>query len=202
MVATIKVFTDVYVVNRAMAGCGVNETINSFTDTSPLAKSGTYNYYSNKIKCLSINDWNFAIGKRELTLTADAPDDVKFAYEYQLPTDMISGGLKGLVDSADIFNNDYAFSDTTNYIWSNVANASAYYVRDVDEDKMPSWFVEYMASELALIMIPSLRLEVSDAKVVTVWNEKAKMLAAMADANETPAPHLQTYSSLIEARNS
>lgn len=200
MVATIIVVNDIYVVNAALAMCGLTETISSFDQVSPFASTGTYAYQQNKLACLTANEWNFCKGLKTLTLTGSEPDDKNYNYEYQVPVDMIQGGLRAVLDVSDTPVVDYTYSSANGYIWTNYTNVSAYYVKDVAEDQMPAYFVEWMISRLALKMIPSLELKDAKVQFVIDQEQKNRAIAFNRDADEEPAPLIQTRSSILDAR--
>jgi hypothetical protein len=159
--------SDLDICNNALTLLG-SGTIASFTES---AKAGAVNnlYSTFKLSMLAAHSWRFATYKVQLAQLVAVPTN-EWTYGYQLPPDMIAGPFAVFnsdgtgtdpITSFEIFG-DKLFTDETEIYID--------YRADVDEPKLPPWFVGLlemgMAARLGAIITDS-------KKLAEEWNLRA-----------------------------
>jgi hypothetical protein len=124
------------------------EPIASFDDGTAIAQICATVYPEFKLYTLSMYPWLFTMKKQQLARLLEAPLN-EYRYAFQLPTDMLT--LRTIYDSGqvgavaytryEIFGDGKVFSDSPELY--------ADYQFEVDENKFPHYFVEFMSTAFA-----------------------------------------------------
>ncbi len=140
--------TDVDICNRSLVSLGAR-TITSLTaDGTDKSLAMATLYETIKLMVLGMHDWRFSMAKQQLARLTGTPTN-EWLYAFQLPSGMIAGP-RAVFDSDgtgmppftefEIFG-DKLFTDAEQ-IWID-------FQEDVDENKMPPWFVALLVLALA-----------------------------------------------------
>ena len=150
--------------NMALVNIGITRPISNFTDNSTEATVCGRFYNIAKELVLTGYKWKFAniYGTDLLTLTDETSDKYQFVYEY--PDDALR--VIAIGPDGNVGNFDYPFEiissigeetgETTKRIMSDVENAKANYLIDIDESVMPAAFVEALSWKLSSMVATGL----------------------------------------------
>lgn len=199
--------TDIDICTRALIKLGA-QPISSFTDGTDRATVCANIYPGIRLYCLTIHDWRFAMKKEQLTRLVAAPVN-EYTYQFQLPSDMIAGGLQAVFDSSQVGAKPVrGFEQYQRVILSDDTELYADYLIDVEETVWPGFFAEFVAVALAA----DIAFAVTDqANTEKIWSVKAWGLPSDAgrggmfriarnrDAKGRPPRKIETFS-LTDAR--
>lgn len=143
--------TDIDICNRALVSLGEGVISSLTADGTDKSLACATLYEGIKHMVLSMRAWRFSMYKVQLARLVDTPAN-EWNYAYQLPPDMLAGpravftstntGELPMTDF-EIFG-DKLFTDHTVIVID--------YQADVNENKMPRWFVQLLAMALAGFM--------------------------------------------------
>lgn len=188
---------DIYIMNLALRMCKITQNITSRNDGTAFSRDIAFGYDTVKQTVLSEIDWNCAVAFRQLSKTANTPQDPNFRYEFLLPSDMLTAReLLGLNNGDRI--TDYEILDDN--LYANRDEIVLRYTRDIDESQMPPWFQMYLAASVALELGTIYLQDGNDINLVMNQYMRHKQQAYDLDAEENPLPRLSPQSSLIAAR--
>lgn len=132
------------IMNKALGMLGANQ-IKSVDDKTLEAEAATKMYPSALDSILAETDWTFAIKRVLLDLVEDKKPAWGEGNYFELPADMIK--------IVDIMNRNVLWRREGNYIYSNASEFGLVYVsRCTDPTFFPSYFVDALASKLAVDM--------------------------------------------------
>jgi len=180
--------------NQALVKCGAS-TISAFTDGSNEANVCSTMYENVKKGLMYYTFWNFAINKQALNITTETPTDKSYTKTHSLPGSIIR--IKGFFDNQGYAITDYSVEGDK--VYSNTEILNIVYVKDMDEDKFPVFFIEALIAKLAV--------EINEAitGVGTITNRlaedfQAKLRAArISDGQENPPRNIMPIGTLVEA---
>lgn len=143
--------TDVDICSRALVSLGEG-TISSLTADGTDKSLACATLYENvKLMVLTMRDWRFSMNKVQLARLSDTPIN-EWVYGYQLPPDMIAGPhavFRSTSTGEPPFNDFEIFGDK---LFTDEEVIVIDYQRDVDENRMPPWFVALLVAALAGFM--------------------------------------------------
>ncbi|MBP2635054.1 MAG: hypothetical protein H6Q72_961 [Firmicutes bacterium] len=142
--------------NIALSNLGITRSISNFTDNTIEAMLCGRYYDLAKEIALTAYEWKFAniYNSAALTLTEDAHAEYQYVYEY--PDDCLKITAVGTARDLGVF--EYPFEvfaiydenyDTVKRIGCDIADATASYLVDVDENAMPAAFVKALSWGIA-----------------------------------------------------
>lgn len=140
--------TDVDICNRSLVSLGAR-TISSLTadgTDKSLAIATLYEHV--KLMVLCMHDWRFSMAKEQLARLVDTPIG-EWEYAYQLPSGMVSGPRAVFNTSgqgAEPFTEFEIFGDK---LFTDALEIYIDFQQDVDEARMPPWFVSLLVLALA-----------------------------------------------------
>lgn len=188
--------TKVEVANLAIAKIGAND-ISSFeedTKESQLMKR-YYELYLNI--ALSTHNWNFCMTHQQASLLSESPLP-NWSYAYELPSDSLNNKAffsnrtsKAPFLDYELFENNILCTNTGNGIW-------VLYQKRVYETRFPAYFIEYVASYLAINLAPLLgrQFNTRSTYLETTFGENASNVFNMAcaiDSSQSPSPEYDTF---------
>ncbi|MFI3241497.1 MAG: hypothetical protein R3Y43_02905 [Alphaproteobacteria bacterium] len=186
-------YTDIDICSNALIRIG-GSSISSFEESTAEAEVAKNLYSIIKNSLISSYPWNFALRQQKLNKLEEAPI-ADFQYAYFLPTDclrVISAGYDNRTRGLS-----YVISE--NKLYSNVNDIVIQYVASVEEESMPSFFVEMLIGKLASDFCLSLTESTSRAEFLLKRFEDDFKRAKLIDAQQSTTKTFEDFS-LIDVR--
>ncbi len=172
----MAIFSDVQIASNALILLG-DEPISSFNDTGAGAKAAANLYESSYLSILKSHRWNFATKKATLARLTETPTN-EFAYQFQLPTDLVLLITTYPVSTYRILE-DKLYSDSL--------TIEVDYIYRVEEAKLPGYFIKafeyYLATQLSIPVTEDLNKH----DLIRQMFERESRSARYADAQSQPS---------------
>jgi hypothetical protein len=153
--------SDVEICQKALALLG-SEQIQSLEEENDRAQICNLIYPELKQSALSETHWNFATEKAQLAQLSGEPVS-EYDYEYNLPSDMVSGPHKVLTDN-DAQSPIQSWEIVGGNLMTDYDEIYIDYTADVDETRMPPYFVRFLYTALAAELAKSITDQTTTAQ--------------------------------------
>lgn len=146
--------TDVGICNKALTYLGA-DLFTSFTDGSPAASACDTIYKEVKTISFGLYPWSFTIAKTELVRDAHTPEN-EWTYQYILPPDMVNLVPRAVraskLPGGAIQTGNWEMNQARQgyqVLMTNLTEVHIDYQKVVSEGSMPTYFVQFLAYQLA-----------------------------------------------------
>jgi len=189
--------TNIDLCSRALLLLGA-ETIQSFDEDSVEANTMGNLYEHVYHAALTEKNWGFATKDVALNRLADAPTDLGWLHQFQLPSDCLA--------IINVLNSSWGRSEYIkqgNLLLSNEPTLNLKYVYTVDESQLPAWFVDYLVHKLAVTALIKVTGVNEDRDRLSADLKRAKSNALKRDEEQNPQRDVmaQARANLIAIRN-
>jgi len=167
------------VINDGLVRLGV-PPLASLSDRSAQALAADSIYQTIRESLLSEHPWSFALREEQLAKLALEPEELRsteFTYAYQLPYDSLR--ILGLRSTDQ-------FRLAGDQLYTNDKEVRLVYVRNVTEEKWPSYFSKLVSYSFAAAVAISLTEQTTRAQLMEALAAEQRRTARSVDSSQTP----------------
>lgn len=172
------------IMNKALSILGANQ-IKSESDNTLEAHAATKLYQGALESVLAETDWTFAIKRVLLSLSEEKTPAWGNGNYFELPPDLIK--------IVDVMNRDVKWCREGNYIFTQASEFGLVYVsRCVDATYYPSYFIDALASKLAVDMCYLMQNSTSNTDyLINLYKGEYLPIAKTKNAREKSSPVIE-----------
>lgn len=187
---------EIYIMNMALIFCKIDQKITQ-QNQGPFARAIGFMYDEALANCMSEAEWNFAKTIYTLNKTNTTPDNGRWQYQFQIPSDVLKiSGIQEVGSGVTI----YEYEIAEGYLYANQDNIQLIYVKNVTPAEMPAPFRTWVALVLAMLVAPIYATDTGDLQYLVELHNQWRIKAHDHDTEEEPLSGIDTESSILNAR--